>query len=183
MKKNNEIALVGFVCSICGFLSMGIISIAGIVLSIIGLKNAKKQEGKNKSYALAGLIIGIAQVIMCAFLLVFIILTINNEMLDSKINKSDYKIIESIKKVDKEGLVYIEGKMKNIGKKDINYINILYETYDIDGNLTGNCNANISRLKPNKTWQYVAFCDAKTNNVNSFKISEITGEYKTAEAR
>ena len=49
---NNTPAVVGFVMSF-------IFPIVGLVLSIIGLKNSKRLNGKNRSLAIAGIIISI----------------------------------------------------------------------------------------------------------------------------
>lgn len=54
--KVNGLSIGGFVCSIIGFLTCGLTSLVGLVLSIIGLQKSKKSEVKD-GFALSGIII------------------------------------------------------------------------------------------------------------------------------
>ena len=56
--KKSGLSTAGFVCSLCGFLTCGITSIIGLILSIIGLSNSKK-EGRSDGLAIAGIIISL----------------------------------------------------------------------------------------------------------------------------
>lgn len=176
--SKNDIALVGFACSICGFISMGIISIVGIVLSAIGLKNAKKLDGKNRSYALAGLILGIVEVVICILVVILLIVAFSSEeIIDEKITENKlkkYNITDTQKYVDEDNIVYIEGILKNNNKKTVYYIDIHYETYDEDNNITGYCNAYIDKLEKQKNWKFSAACDAKPKDISSYKIKNVT---------
>ena len=57
VKKNNVFALVGFIISLVNILCCGSFSIFGLVFSIIGLVESKKQNGNGKGMAIAGIII------------------------------------------------------------------------------------------------------------------------------
>lgn len=51
-KNKNVIALAGFICSVCGFITCGLSSIVGVVLSLIGLNKSKKVMVKDDSLLL-----------------------------------------------------------------------------------------------------------------------------------
>lgn len=178
--SKNDIALIGFACSICGLISMGIISIVGIVLSIIGLNKSKKLDGKNRSYALTGLILGIVEVIICILVVILLIVAFSSEdIMDEEINEKklkNYNITDIQKYVDEDNIVYIEGILKNNNKKTVYYIDINYETYDEENNITGYCNAYIDKLEKNKTWKFSATCDAKSKDILSYKIKSVTAQ-------
>ena len=61
-KQSNGMAIGGFVCSLLGFLGVlccgGLLSIVGLILSIIGLKKAKELDGAGKGLAIAGIVLG-----------------------------------------------------------------------------------------------------------------------------
>ncbi len=57
VKKSNTFALVGFILSLVNILCCGAFSIFGLVFSIIGLVESKKQDGNGKGMAIAGIII------------------------------------------------------------------------------------------------------------------------------
>ena len=59
-QDSNGMAIGGFVCSLVGLLLCcgGIVSIIGLVLSIIGLSKSKQMNGSGKGLAIAGIIIG-----------------------------------------------------------------------------------------------------------------------------
>ncbi len=56
-KGKNSLSTAGFICSLCGFITCGITSIVGLILSIIGLSKSKK-NGEKDGIAVAGIIIG-----------------------------------------------------------------------------------------------------------------------------
>ncbi len=56
--STNGMAIAGFICAIIGF------NIVGLILSIVGLSNAKKTNGSNKGLAIAGIIISIVRMII-----------------------------------------------------------------------------------------------------------------------
>ena len=55
--KKSSLSTAGFVCSLCGFVTCGITSIIGLILSIIGLSQSKK-NGQSDGLAIAGIVIG-----------------------------------------------------------------------------------------------------------------------------
>ena len=57
VKNSNTFALVGFILSLVNILCCGAFSIFGLVFSIIGLVESKKQDGNGKGMAIAGIII------------------------------------------------------------------------------------------------------------------------------
>lgn len=73
MTKNitypNKIAIAGLICSLFGFSTFGLCSIIGLILSIIGLSESKKNK-EPKGLAIAGIIIS------STYILIIIILTI-----------------------------------------------------------------------------------------------------------
>ena len=54
--KRSGLTTAGFICSLLGFITCGITSIVGLILSIIGYSDSKK-NGKPDNLALAGIII------------------------------------------------------------------------------------------------------------------------------
>ena len=64
-KKNNTPALISFILSLVGILVAGIpCGIAAIITGIIGIVKFNPETEKGKGLAIAGLIIGIVDVIM-----------------------------------------------------------------------------------------------------------------------
>ncbi len=59
-QAGNGMAVGGFVCSLIGLLLCcgGIVSIVGLILSIIGLNKSKQLNGAGKGLAIAGIILG-----------------------------------------------------------------------------------------------------------------------------
>ena len=64
--NNSSLSIAGFVCSLCGFITCGLTSIVGLVLSIIGLQESKK---KGQPYGMA-----IAGIAISSILLIFILM-------------------------------------------------------------------------------------------------------------
>ncbi len=56
-KQTNTIAIVGFILSF-------FIAIAGLICSIIGYKKSRELDGKGKGFALAGIIISAAEIVL-----------------------------------------------------------------------------------------------------------------------
>ena len=59
-EKNNGLCLSGMIVSICSFFLdfFGLVAVTGIVLSSVGLSQVKGKPGKNRGYAIAGIICG-----------------------------------------------------------------------------------------------------------------------------
>ncbi len=70
----NNMALAGFICSISGLITCGIVSIVGLILSIVGLNKSKELNGEGKGLAIAGIVIGAIEtisIIIIAFFMIF----------------------------------------------------------------------------------------------------------------
>lgn len=65
-KQSNSIAIIGFILSF-------FIAIAGLVCSIVGYKKSKTLDGAGKGFALAGIIISAAEIIITIIVYVVII--------------------------------------------------------------------------------------------------------------
>ena len=56
--SKSSLSIAGFICSLCGFITCGLTSIVGLILSIIGLTDSKK-KGKSDGLAIAGIVISV----------------------------------------------------------------------------------------------------------------------------
>ena len=75
VQPKNNMALAGFICSLSGLVTCGIVSIVGLVLSIIGLKKAGEMNGDGKGLAIAGIVIGAIETLaMIGVIILFIII-------------------------------------------------------------------------------------------------------------
>ena len=61
---SNGLAIAGLVCGIAGLFTCGLLSIPGIICSILGLKKAKTQQGQGKGLAIAGLSVSCAALVL-----------------------------------------------------------------------------------------------------------------------
>lgn len=84
-QQYNGFAIAGFVCSF-------FTSIIGLIFSIIGLNQIKRQDGKGKGLAIAGIIISVAKLGIYLLLIVMIIVGLFLGMGDAVTNdlRSDY---------------------------------------------------------------------------------------------
>lgn len=84
-QQYNGFAIAGFVCSF-------FTSIIGLIFSIIGLNQIKRQDGKGKGLAIAGIIISVAKLGIYLLLIVMIIVGLFSGMVDAVTNdlRSDY---------------------------------------------------------------------------------------------
>lgn len=84
-QQYNGFAIAGFVCSF-------FTSIIGLIFSIIGLNQIKRQGGKGKGLAIAGIIISVAKMGIYLLLIVMIIVGLVSGMGDAMMNdlRSDY---------------------------------------------------------------------------------------------
>lgn len=81
VKKNNGLAIAGFVLSIISIPCCGLTSFLGIILSIIGLVQINKQDEGGKGYAIAGIIIsGIMFLFLVVLYLIGIFAGVMEEM-------------------------------------------------------------------------------------------------------
>lgn len=67
-EKKNGLAIAGFVCSLCGFVTCGLTSFVGLILSIVGLVKSKDYNENGKGLSIAGIIIG------AIFILIYILI-------------------------------------------------------------------------------------------------------------
>ena len=74
---SNGIAIGGFVCALLG------LNIIGLILSIIGISNAKKCDGKNKGLAIAGVIIAAIRIVMTIIAIIIFFLALIPSTIDS----------------------------------------------------------------------------------------------------
>ena len=77
LKKDNQIAIVGFVMGLFSFVCCGGVgnAIIGLVCSIIGLKNAKAStDNKNGTLAIIGIIFSALGIISSAVMMIQIII-------------------------------------------------------------------------------------------------------------
>ena len=65
LEDNNNIAITGFIFSF-------IFPLVGFILSVIGLNKSKRMNGKNRGYAVAGIIIAVASWVI-SFIIYFAI--------------------------------------------------------------------------------------------------------------
>lgn len=68
--KRSGLTTGGFICSLLGFITCGITSIIGLILSIIGYSDSKK-NGKPDNLALAGIIISVIPLAIVVLFIVF----------------------------------------------------------------------------------------------------------------
>lgn len=66
-QKYNGLAIAGFICSF-------LVSLPGLILSIVGLNQIKKQGGKGKGLAIAGIIISAAGMVIQVILVIALII-------------------------------------------------------------------------------------------------------------
>ena len=196
-KKKNGLSVAGFVCALCGFLTCGITSVVGLILSIIGLSNSKK-EGQTDGLAIAGIVIS-------AIPLVILVIALatgagsstdttnkvdddntttekaendNQETKKQKETKTNERFTLLEHYVSDESntfAMYIEGKVKNNRNKEYSYVQISFTTYDAEGNIIGSCFDNVNHLDANGTWKFKAICVESPDKIDHYEINEITG--------
>ena len=83
VKQKNKLAIAGLICSLCGFFTCGILSIFGIVLSILGLKKSKELNGEGRKSAVFGIVAGVILIISY----VIIIVLLSTGIASLKVNK------------------------------------------------------------------------------------------------
>lgn len=70
----NSVCIIGFVISCVSlfFNLFGLLAIAGIIVSIAGLKSCKNREEKGKVFAVIGIILGMVSLIYIIFITLFL---------------------------------------------------------------------------------------------------------------
>lgn len=79
----NSVCIIGLVISIASlFINMfGLLAIAGIIVSIAGMKSCKSRGEKGKVFAVIGLVLGIVS-LLYTILVVFLLLGVTSTMTD-----------------------------------------------------------------------------------------------------
>ena len=72
-QAQNTLALLGMIFAIVGFFTGGVMTIVGLILSIVGLRQAKRENGNGRGMAMAGVILSIVTMILWLVVWVFII--------------------------------------------------------------------------------------------------------------
>ena len=82
--RTNSLALVGFILSIVfSLFTCGLLSIVGLVLSIVGLTEINKTGEKGKGFAIAGIIISAISIGLIIFFILLASLSTSTELYDS----------------------------------------------------------------------------------------------------
>ena len=68
---------------------------------------------------------------------------------------------------------HIEGIVQNNTGKDLDYVQVSFTVYDVDGNVLGSAFANANNVKANGTWKFDALIT--DDNYASFELDEISG--------
>ena len=68
---------------------------------------------------------------------------------------------------------HIEGIVQNNTGKDLDYVQVSFTVYDVDGNVLGSAFANANNVKANGTWKFDALIT--DDNYASFELDEIRG--------
>ena len=90
----------------------------------------------------------------------------------AKEEKPDLELLES-KKMNKDSLKYVVGKIKNNSNKQYSYVQVEINLYDNNDNQVGSTLANVNNLEPGGTWKFEALIFEE--KATKYKIKEITG--------
>lgn len=108
IRKKNTFSSAGLVCSTCGFITCGLSSVFGIILSIIGLKKSKSLDGEGKSNAVNGIILGVVSLLIFIGIFLFLYVFSVNTVKETKRKANErntpvYKMNEDIEISDTYG--------------------------------------------------------------------------------
>ena len=80
----NRSSIVGFSLGCAGFLIsvFGLKSLAGLILSIVGLSELRFTKERGKGFAVAGIVVSCLSLIRCAFTFVYMILLVHSGAMD-----------------------------------------------------------------------------------------------------
>lgn len=92
---SNGKSIAGFICAICGLFTLGISSIVGLILSIVGLSESKKR-GETDGFALAGIIISAVVIVLTLLVFIISILTV------STVANSVYSSVDTTEDISEE---------------------------------------------------------------------------------
>lgn len=115
-------------------------------------------------------------VILFLILLIFGILFFLNKDDDLEITETKKELVlKDYHKTEDEYYIYMEGKIKNEDVKDYSLVQIIFTTYDIEGNVNGNCIDNVSGLKKGEIWKFKAICTEEKENIAEYRVEEVAG--------
>lgn len=87
--KSKKYSIAGFICSLCGIFTCGISSIIGLIFSIIGLSESKKEKRKD-GFAIAGIILSSLFIIgVIALMVVSILFADEVEVIDFSVETEE----------------------------------------------------------------------------------------------
>lgn len=100
----------------------------------------------------------------------------DNQSNSNKKSNEKLSLLESYKSNESnEFAYYIEGKIKNNKNRDFSYVQVIFITYDSEGNTIGSCLDNNSGLSANGTWKFKAICTEGIDKIDHYELKEITG--------
>ena len=193
-EKKNGLAIAGFVCSLCGFVTCGLTSFIGLILSIVGLAKSKDYNENGKGLSIAGIIIG--AIFVLVYVLIFGVGIMETEdtsktqnsnqtqeqtgQTEKQDKKEKFSLLEGYKGYAGDYNIgyYIEGYIQNNTGKEYSYVQVEFNLYDKDGAIIGTALDNISNLEANGKWKFKAaslITSDEVENVASYKLKEITG--------
>lgn len=78
--------------------------------------------------------------------------------------------------VDDSGYYFkLDGTFTNLTNKQITYVQVTYTLYDADGAQIGTALANTNNLDANGTWKFEAVSTVQPSEVDSYKLSKVSG--------
>lgn len=161
-KKNNGLSIAGFICALCGFITCGVTSIVGLILSIIGLSESKKR-GESDGLAIAGIIISSIPLVIGVLLLAVASSSSSiTDTADDKAIKGEITNKENKKTYTKVDIDTMEDELENnaAAAKDTykdKYLEITGKLDTIDSDLK-----YISLISATKEWDLVGIhCSIK----------------------
>lgn len=87
-----------------------------------------------------------------------------------------FTLVDHQKSADSnEFAYYIEGHIKNNRDRNISYVQVIFNTYDAEGNTIGTCMDNQNGLDANGTWKFKAMCLENIDQIARYELKEITG--------
>lgn len=69
---------------------------------------------------------------------------------------------------------YIEGTVENNTNNNYSYVQVMFNVYDENGSVIGNCLDNINNLEGNGTWKIKAICSGEAKDIKSYKLTGFT---------
>lgn len=161
-EEKNTIALVGMILSICSFITCGLTSIVGLILSIIGAVKSKKLNGDGKTYSIVGIIVSVFMMFIMIIVALALVVVYNTTKVIPKVN------------------TYIDEKIKEEEKNDDYNLD---ETFYFDGfEIKLSSNYEVIKKENEDTYLIKIPVSIKNTLYNDAKFNmeycDITGPYK-----